>query len=587
MENQKSRVLDESLGQTALATAGEAELELGPCRFELTLLDWLLAPLIAVLASVCIFDYLGTSSHWDELFYMNLSQYTTPHAMVLNRYGHIYLQKFFFWLVGDAISGGKVYWCFLFFGTAVLVYWCAKMLAGKKGYIVGLVAVLFFCAEPIYARGLGSTLADFTVMFLVTLGTFVYLAFLAGRYRNLFIMILGLIFFWAVKSKETGICMAVLFLGLGEERADCLRVGRFFKDIGWVCLGMVAGVVLLMLLDLNFLGDAWFSMRPSSIRGVFAYNIGEFAHDGKGVSLYRLLSGQPLLPAFLFYLFVGCRTLGKNLPRNKIAAWLIPLAVMFFLIAVSIQVRTASPWRAFTPAIPGICIWGAQFFGFRARGSEEPCLLSKKLIGTSIVLSAFIIVAVLMHKTPELIKNTGWVTLDRFYIYMILPLATTGLLICASLLKKRGPLALFLFSLCLFFIVYFPLWKKTSSMRARYVAIESQKRFTPYHVFADELRFDKDVIILVSRDVRTRSSMLGHDAWSHCGLFNIFFNQTFDYDQFIDGSREDILKGNYTYAFLTWRDWKVISEKYGVEHLTKNYDIKSDKATQLILLKKR
>ena len=124
-------------------------------------------------------------------------------------------------------------------------------------------------------------------------------------------------------------------------------------------------------------------------------------------------------------------------------------------------------------------------------------------------------------------------------------------------------------------------------MRERYVATESQKRFTPYHVFADELRFDKDVIILVSKDVHARLEMLGRGLKSHCSMFNIFFNQKFDFNQFIDGSRKNILKGNYTYAILTYQDWKVIGEKYGVEHLTKNYDIKSDKATQLILLKER
>ncbi|MHC4158937.1 MAG: hypothetical protein ACYSSO_07640, partial [Planctomycetota bacterium] len=423
---------------------------------------------------------------------------------------------------------------------------------------------------------------------LVTLGTFVYLAFLSGRqkYKHLFIMILGLIFFWAVKSKETGICMAVLFLGLGEDRTGSVSVGRFVRDIGWACLGVLAGLVLLMALDLSFMGDAWFSIRPSSIRGVLAYNIAEFAHGEKGVSLYRLLSGQPLLPAFLFYLFVGCTDFGKKLTRHEYIAWLIPLAALFFLIAVSIRARTASPWRAFTPAIPGVCIWAVRFFRFRSTEGESVSL-SKKLTSLVIVLSAFIIVAVLMHNTPELIKNTGWVTLDRFYIYMILPLATTGLLICAGTLRKRGLMALFLFSLCLFSVVYFPLWKKLGSMKVRYVAEESEKRFVPYDVFADELRFDRDVIILVSKDVRTKTKMLGNDAWSHCGMFNIFFNQKFDFNQFIDGSWEDIIKGNYTYAFLTLQDWKGISEKHNVEHLIKNYAAKFNGETQLILLKKR
>jgi len=589
VKSHKSKVSDRNSEQKPLGPIPETELALEQNRFELTWLDYLTAPLIAALASLWIFPYVGTTVNWDDLFYMNLSQYTTPQAWVLNRYGHIYLQKFFFWLTGDGITGGRIFWCFLFFSTSVLVYWCAKMLAGKRGWLIGLVAVLFFCAQPIFARQVGCTLADFTVMFLVTLGTFVYLSFLAGKYQNrhFIIMILGLIFFWAVKSKETGICMAVLFLGLGEDSTGARSVRRFIRDIGWACLGMLAGLALLVVLDLGFMADAWFSIRPSNIRGVFAYNTGQFAHDEKGVSLYTLLSGQPILPAFLLYLFIGWRTLGRNLQRHQSVAWLIPLAVIFFLIAVTIQARTASPWRAFMPATPGLCIWAAQFFQFRSSESEESVSLSKKLISSAIVLSAFIIVLFLMHKTPELIKDTGWKSLDRFYVYVILPLATTGLLISASTLHKRGPMALFLFSLCLFFIVYFPLRNNLASLKQRVVAKRSEWRFEPYRVFADELRFDKDVKILVSKDVHTRSWMLGRDVRPHCWMFNVFFNQKFDYDNFTDGSWEDILKANYTYAFLTWRDWKGIHEKYNVEHLTKNYDVESHKATQLILLKKR
>lgn len=47
------------------------------------------------------------------------------------------------------------------------------------------------------------------------------------------------------------------------------------------------------------------------------------------------------------------------------------------------------------------------------------------------------------------------------------------------------------------------------------------------------------------------------------------------------------LKGDSRYAFLGWWDWKGIGEKHNIEHLTKNYTIKTDRKTQIILLKKR
>ncbi|MHC4158296.1 MAG: hypothetical protein ACYSSO_04370 [Planctomycetota bacterium] len=587
MESQQSRDSEKSMGEMSQAGAGEAELVLEQDEFGLGWLDWLLAPVIAVLVGVWAFAYVGTSTYWDDLLYMNLSQYTTPRAIILNRYGHIYLQKFFFWLAGDCITGGRVYWCFIFFSTCVLVYWCAKILAGKRGYIVGLVAVSFFCAQSVFIKYLGCTLADFTVMFLVTLGTFVYLAFPAGgrKHRHLFIMILGLIFFWVMKSKETGICMAVLFLGLGEDGTGSFGVRRFVRDIGWACLGMLGGLVLLMVLDFSFMGDAWFSIRPSSIRDLLAFNVAEFAHEEYGGSVYRLSSRYPILAAFLLYLFIGWKGPGGNRQRHNKAAWFVPLALMFFSIAVTIRVKAISELRAFVPAVPGVCMWGAQFFRFRARGPEEPSSLLKKLIGPAIMLSALIIVAVVMHKTPELVKNTGWKSVARFYVCTILPLATTGLLICASLLKKRGLAAQFILWLCLFFVIYFPVRNNLTTLKKGTKARKSAWRFMPYHIFAGELRFDKDVTILVSKDVHARSWMLGREVQSHCWMFNIFFNQKFEVDQFIDGSWEDIIKGDYTYAILTYADLKGINEKYGVEQL-ENYTSKFHREKELVLLKK-
>jgi hypothetical protein len=380
--------------------------------------------------------------------------------------------------------------------------------------------------------------------------------------------------------------MAVLFLGLGEERTGSVSVRRFVRDIGWACLGMLAGLVLLMLLDMVFMKDAWFSIRPSSIRDLLAYNVGEFAHEEYGNSVYRLSSRYPILAAFLLYLFIGWKGPGGNRQRHNKAAWFVPLALMFFSIAVTIRVKAISELRAFVPAVPGVCMWGAQFFRFRARGQEEPASLLKKLIGPAIMLSALIIVALVMHKTPELVEKTGWKSVARFYVCTILPLATTGLLICAGLLKKRGLAAQFILWLCLFFVIYFPIRHNLTSLKEGFMAQKSAWRFMPYHVFADELRFDKDVIILVSKDVHARSWMLGRGAKSHCWMFNIFFNQKFDLDQFIDGGWEDIIKGNYTYAILTSQDWKDISEKYDVEHLIQNYTAKIYREKELVLLKK-
>lgn len=603
MKSRKSRVSDKNSGQSLTDSMAQAELELEQEQFKLSRLDYILAPLVAVLAGMWTFPYVGTSTNWDDLFYMNLSQYTTPQAWVLNRYGHVYLQKFFFWLAGDALTGTRVYWCFLFFATCVLVYWCAKMLASKGGYVIGLVAVLLFCAHPVFARLMGCTLADFTVMFLVMLATFVYLAFLAGRrkHRQLVIAVLGLIFFWAVKSKETGICLAVLFFGLGEDQKGGRSVGGFVRDIGWVCVGMLAGCVLLMLLDLIFMGDFFFSVSLSNLRLLFAFNFEPLKNPKPIMTWYTYLSLQPLLAPALLYLLVGWNMGRRSSAGHRKIAWLVPVGLLLFLDIEGLLRGHwhANPWY-FNPAVGGICIWAAQFFQFNVTGlllaKGNRLGIPKILVASVLVLVAFVLVWTFMSKTTDIAQSLRLETSEQFYANAIMPLSTTVLLIVGAMSKKRGLVVLFLSSLCLFFIIYFPLSDNLTLLKQRVVANRSEWRYEPYRVFANELQFEKDVKILVSKDIHKRSWMLGREVMSHCWMFNVFFNQKFDYDNFIDGSWGDVIKGNYTYAFLTGRDWRGIGEKYNIDHLLRDYELEVNSRAvypirsgqmRLVLLKKR
>lgn len=525
---------------------------------------------------------------------MNLSQYTTAQGWILNRYGHIYLQKFFFWLTQDAIVGTRTYWCFLFFATCVLVYWCARILAGKRGYVIGVIAVLLLYIQPLFAKELGCTLADFTVMFLVTLATFIYLAIFTERprHRHLIIMLLGLIFFWALKSKETGICMAVLFLGLGRDEKGICGFRRFVKDLGWVCLGMLTGCAIVMFLDQIFLGDCLFSVRLTNIKKVLTTNLHRppaVPRNRIVMSYYTGLSMKPLLAPlfapFLLYLLVGWKAPRRFFSTSKKITWLLPLVLLLFLNFIR-QTFHVLP-RYFAPAIPGICIWSAQFFRFRLSHFKDKNAVSRIWAAAFLVLAAFVIICVFMVSVMPLLTEYYRKEPNIFYTVAIVPFSITILLMTTALSRKRGLTALFISSLCLFLLIAFPMQSNLSSLRHKIIAKKSQMRFEPYRVFAGELRFEADEKILVSKDVHKRSWMLGRFKEAHCWMFNIFFNQKYDTEQFIDGEHEDILKGDYTYAFLTWRDWKSIGNKHDISHLLKNYVTKTDKKTQLMLLKRR
>ena len=592
MKKKKRRILDESSSQKVTAAGVAGELELGASRFELTRLDYIVPAVIAFIAAVWAFFYIGTSIEWDDLFYMNVSQYTTRQAWVLNRYGHIYLQKLFMWLAGNALTGAKVYWSFLFFSTCVLVYWCAKLLAGRRGWVIGLLAVLLLCSNDLFAYYAGCTFSDITVMFLVTLATFIYLYFgLGARVRkHVVLLILGLLFFWATKSKETGICLVVLPLGLLLKSGSSGGIRRFWRDAGWICIGVLTGLVILMMLDLAFLKDPLFSIRPSNIKTLLKFNYrGYYPTAERSMSWYTYVSTKTFFASVLLYFLVGCGAAKKEFSIRERITWVLPLILVMFISYVRGSFHII--WRYFAPAIPGVCIWAAQFFSFDVKGiwtAKGTHHIPRLVIAFILVLAAFIVVLAFMPHVDELVVFFEFIKgPDIFCTAVILPISVTILVMVGALSKKRGLIALFVSCVCFLFIIYRPLKVNLTSLKKKAVAQKSEYRYEPYRVFAGQLRFDKSAKILVSKDIHKRSWMLGREYRSHCWMFNVFFNQKFDEKQFIDGSWEDILRGDYTYAFITFQDWSGLSEKHNVEHLERDYEHEPDRQTRTILLKRR
>ena len=614
MKKHKHKVSGKGPASKTVDSEAGVKLELEQYHSRLTKLDYILAPLIGLIAAFWAFSRVGTAVNWDDLLYMNMSINPGREAWLLNRYGHIYLLKFFFFITGDCITAGRVYWCFVFFGTAVLVYWCAKILAGKRGYVIGTIAALLFLIQPLLVvREWGCPLADFTAMLFVSLGAFVYLAFLDGRHkhRHWVIMALGLIFFWAMKSKETSICMIVLFLGLGREESGVFSIRRFARDIGWACLGGLAGCAMLMILEGAFLGDAFYSIRPSTFVGSVDHyvnrppdTLSRLAKTREVMSWYVGMGKHEWLVAlfapFVLYLMIGWKSVSRQFNLREKMVWLIPLFLMMFLTYAR-SVFWVLP-RYFSPAIPLVCVWAAQFFWFDVSGTvsagKTNRAIPRVVAAAGLILSAFLVVYVLMSFMPGVsayYKFMRWDVLrvrfktseNIFYALGIVPLVVTILLVAGTFFRKRGLTVLFISFTCLFLLLWQPLRFDFSKNGMEATAQKSEWRFLPYKVFKDQFQFDKDIKVLISEDVHNRSWMLGNRDYRQCWMFNIFFNQKYTDEHFIQGTWEDILKGDYTYGIMTWREWEGIRKKHNVEHLLRDYVTKSDGQTRLILLKRR
>ncbi|MHC4638019.1 MAG: ArnT family glycosyltransferase [Planctomycetota bacterium] len=587
----------------------------------LTRLDYILAPLFAVICGVWLYLHIWTGRNWDDLVYMNLSQHTTQYVGYMNRYGHIYLQKLFIFLFGDVIRGVRVFWCFEICMSGLLLYWCARLLSGRKGLLVSILAVLFFVMQPIFAVESGSALADFTVMLIGLLMVFIYLRLVRerGGRSYLLIMLLGFLFYWAVKSKETGIATGIIFLGLGYDSDGKWGCGRFVRDIGWVFAGIAASIVFLIILDGIFMHDPLFSVNPSNYMKVMEKQAPAptIATSRIIQSWFTYLSTTVLFVPLLLYLVSGVKDFVREYSVREKLTWLLPLV---FLIVVSfVRKRFFIIPRYIVPAMPLICIWGAHYFRFGFSG--EPVVIKGRRIprvAAMIVLAvvAVILVLMLMPKVPGLIeyfkisvKSPGPHNLKHqrpaveliFYMLVIMPIAVTILFIAMAFGRKRGLATWFfvVFAFCL--TVFLPLSQnlKLLSNRndRRNTAVRSRYRFLPYIAYKTDVNVDDISKVVVSRDIHARSWMLGRTKDNaNWHMFNIFFNGKLGEDQVVEGGVEDILKGDYDYAFVTGRDMMEIVQKHKVDIRAKGYEIKqSDKASfrtmfgpiQVILLKKR
>jgi hypothetical protein len=584
----------------------------------LTRLDWIIPPVVSFFAALWLYFHIYSAINWDDLLYMNLATHTEGQNWILNRYGHIYILKLFYALTGGAILGTRIYWCFFFIATATLIYWTAKLLAGKKGALIAAAAVLLVFTEPLFGREAGSPLADFSVMFFAALATFLYLAFLGRRpkYSCLLIMLLGLIFFWAVKCKEIGIYIGVLFLGLGRDSSNNWHFVRHLKDIGWALCGALVGCLLLMCLDAVFIGDFWFSVRPSNIQQVFGTNIGTPVFEpGEWTteSWFAFFTTRSFFVIFILYIIAGFVSPIKDLsPREKLI-WAAPLFLILFL-TFSRRCFYVVP-RYISPALPIMAAFGAQLFKFDFTDALKPAAgsqtISRKLTAAVLIFIAFVIIQfTLVPRIDSLVEfykiDTSKVVsfpnlrydklTDSQLLYMltIMPLALSILLTALVMTKKRGLPTVFIVSICFFALILPPFKDSVSLVNSSYE--RSKWRFEPCRVFSSDFKFTDKTRIFIYQDMQKYIWLFGRDLESHRDIFNVYFNARLSVSQFTLGGPQNILKGDYDYAILAADEqisqlsgkpeFKKLMEKFELKQADAIYPGNQGKMP-LVLLKKR
>jgi len=261
-----------------------------------------------------------------------------------------------------------------------------------------------------------------------------------------------------------------------------------------------------------------------------------------------------------------------------------------------------------------MAIFACQFFSFELGDWtgrwKSRFQVSRKVVGVVLAAAAFIIVIglyvpkihswALYYKLSEPLAGFPNLKYQRlspeqlFYALAIIPVAVSGLLAAAVLSKRRGLPTLF-FTYLFLFALMLPAFADGKKLMDTAV-IKSKWRYEPCRIFKDEFEFGKDTKVLISKNLHKSTWMLGRNVESHCQMFNIFFGAKLGYEQFVDGTEEDILRGEYDYALLiSDNETQQLMQKAEFKQLTGKYELRQSNAVHpggqgvvpLILLKRR
>lgn len=327
-----------------------------------------LEPLAVVLGFLALWGLfrhyvLAAPNSSDLLYYFEIGLKCIKDPFVLNRYFHIYLQKFFIEAAPSPMLGLQNLWAFLMALTAVLVYCGSRLICKTKAILPSLLALAIFFALPAIGDITGVLYVDVTAMAMTALIIVLYLASIDQRaqIQRFLLGILGMVLALAIRTKETTLPAAILLLGLFFD-GDSFRFNTGFKKMLWVFVGALTGILFVGILNALVLNDFFFGLRLSEATDYFNSYVDRSIVD-LDASTYEdwyqfFFLGTHLLP-FLLYLFSGIRSV-KQLRFNRRIVWLVPLASIFFVI-ISIGNRYSYETRFVLPALPGIAMLAPQF----------------------------------------------------------------------------------------------------------------------------------------------------------------------------------------------------------------------------------
>jgi hypothetical protein len=560
--------------------------------------EYLLVNIDVFLAAICSFGIwvilakfapggpLGT----DILLYMNAGINHVEDILILNRYFHVYLEGFFLRAAPTPLIGIQYYWAFLMAATAFLVYYNARSFTGKRNLIHGVLGVGLFFSVGFFATKTGVVDVDLSAMFMLMIIVTIFMASAKRQHRSKWLLILlGALFYLAFKTKETTLVSVLLFIGLGFQE-EKFQFKVFIKNIAYLLVGILAGIIFFAMLSWVMLGDPLFGLRPKEIYDFIMTYVRGAPNSPQQTGVlgnwYTAYFLQVLYIPFMLYVLAGIKP-DKDLDPSHRLLWWLPLGLIVF---VSLSANITWGPRFLMPAIPIISVLAPQFLNFEIPNSTQKRFQAGILIFVMIVLLLVIRISMRFALPKFGVDNS------LFLVNIYEPVIFSTILAIAFFWKRISFPQSAVITILIIALIVSPL---STNFRMMFLThpnqVTSQTIFYPFSAFSDEINFTPNTRMLISLNTwqAVGNPYSTKNVDEVMDLFNVYFNAnstrsnyTIEMEQ--TAVKVDILNSDYDYVLISMGDWQFLSSDPLTNRiLEQKYQVYFEPRNYVVLLKEK
>lgn len=318
-------------------------------------LEWLLVALLAGWLAWFCFRNGGFVVGSDMLYYLDVGLRRIADPFLLNRYTHVYALRIASVLMGSTLAGVRLYSAIAAGATVLLAFLIGRRLTADANLANGLLAISLTLSTPLLVQLLLGPSVD-TMLMVIVLGfvaLYMHTAGLPGDKRWKLVG-LGVLFFFAIRTKEVAWVLIALLpsLGLEDDRFHWRALGRSLR---YLVVGALAAALAMVAANGIFIGTPLFGWRPSDVAdyaAIWSSTVRSRALEAS--TLGELLVSQNLV-AFVLYMAAGL-WFGRSLTKSTRAIWIIPLALGAFLLIGTTRTNWNIVPRGF---LAGLAVMGA------------------------------------------------------------------------------------------------------------------------------------------------------------------------------------------------------------------------------------